>query len=122
MRRKVVLFPTYEQALSYRKQCASKNPEGLFAVNVDTPFTWLKDAWERFGDGTSLVSSLERAFAVKHILDTYEESLSALSTTEGSVSLLSRFFADVVGSAELISAQDNPSAFSEAENQLFYLI
>ncbi|GEM_PF-763971 len=122
MRRKVVLFPTYEQALSYRKQCAAKNPEGLFAVNVDTPFTWLKDAWERFGDGTTLVSSLERAFAVKHILDTYAESLSALSTTEGSVSLLSRFFADVVGSAELVSAQDNPSAFSEAENQLFSLI
>lgn len=122
MRRKVILFPTYEQALSYRKHYARTHSEGLLGVSVETPFTWLSDAWERFGSGTKLVSALERAFAVKQLLDSHVEELSAFSVTEGTVSLCCRFFSEVLGSKELEQAKSNPSAFSVAEQQLFSLI
>lgn len=68
MQRKVLLFPTYEQALFYRKSHAQANSAGILNISVETPYTWLKDAWERFGDGTKLVSSLERAFIVKYLI------------------------------------------------------
>ena len=48
MQRKVLLFPTYEQALFYRKSHAQANSAGILNISVETPYTWLKDAWERF--------------------------------------------------------------------------
>ena len=87
MKRKVILFSTYEQALSYRKGLARTNPHGLFGISVETPYTWLVDAWERFGDGRTLLSSLERTFATKEILSSYSQQLGSLPITDGTISL-----------------------------------
>ena len=104
VKRTVILFSTYEQALSYRKKIALSNPNGLFGINVETPYSWLVDTWERFGDGRVLISPLERAFAVKHILDSSDFDFDSLSVTDGTISLISRFFADLLGSRELENA------------------
>lgn len=125
MQRKVLLFPTYEQALFYRKSHAQVNSAGILNISVETPYTWLKDAWERFGDGTKLVSSLERAFIVKYLIQSAKgsEIASALAPTEGVISFVSRFFADVVGSEEYSHALNSQSdSFSKAEQLLLSLI
>ena len=122
MQRKVLLFPTYEQALFYRKSHAQANSAGILNISVETPYTWLKDAWERFGDGAKLVSSLERAFIVKYLIQSAKgpEIASALAPTEGVISFVSRFFADVVGSEEYSHALTSQSdSFSKAEQFTF---
>lgn len=124
MKRKVILFSTYEQALSYRKGLARTNPHGLFGISVETPYTWLVDAWERFGDGRALLSSLERTFATKEILSSYSQQLGSLPITDGTISLLSRFFAEVLGATELEDALANPEAYdlSEVEHLILSLV
>ncbi|MED9873121.1 MAG: PD-(D/E)XK nuclease family protein [Eggerthellaceae bacterium] len=124
MKRKVILFSTYEQALSYRKGLAQTNPYGLFGISVETPYTWLVDAWERFGDGRTLLSSLERTFATKEILSSYSQQLGSLPITDGTISLLSRFFAEVLGATELEDALANPEAYdlSEVEHLILSLV
>lgn len=121
MKRKVILFSTYEQALSYRKGLARTNPHGLFGISVETPYTWLVDAWERFGDGRTLLSSLERTFATKEILSSYSQQLGSLPITDGTISLLSRFFAEVLGATELEDALANPVTYDLSEVQRLIL-
>ena len=104
VKRTVILFSTYEQALSYRKKIALSNPNGLFGINVETPYSWLVDTWERFGDGRVLISPFERAFAVKHILDSSDFDFDSLSVTDGPISLISRFFADLLGSRDALTS------------------
>lgn len=124
MKRKVILFSTYEQALSYRKGLAQTNPHGLFGISVETPYTWFVDAWERFGDGRTLLSSLERTFATKEILSSYSQQLGSLPITDGTISLLSRFFAEVLGATELEDALTKPEAYdlSEVERLILSLV
>lgn len=124
MKRKVILFSTYEQALSFRKGLAQTNPHGLFGISVETPYTWLVDAWERFGDGRTLLSSLERTFATKDVLVSCSHQLDSLTVTDGTISLLSRFFADVLGSKELEDALGKPESYelSEVERSVLSLV
>ncbi len=68
MTRNVVIFNTHDQALSYRKQLAAKGQGACFGVEATTLAAWLADAWELYGDGRTLVSSLDRSFAVRSLL------------------------------------------------------
>lgn len=60
----VVLLPSQDQVLEWRRRaaCASQTP--LFGVSVATFDSWLLDLWELFGDGRKIVSSSERACAM----------------------------------------------------------
>lgn len=60
----VVLLPSQDQVLEWRRRavCALGNP--LFGVSVATFDSWLTDLWELFGDGRKIVSSSERACAM----------------------------------------------------------
>ena len=68
MTNNIVLFSTNEEALSYRKQLALKSPEACFGIMATTYSAWLDDAWELYGDGRTLVSPLDRSFAVRALL------------------------------------------------------
>lgn len=103
MPEKVILLPNYEQALAYRKALASNSAESCFEVDVTTPLSWLEDAWNRFGDERRIVTSLDRAFAVRQLLERQDTSNdeACFSVTAGVISFVCRFVHDVVGSEEL---------------------
>lgn len=103
MPEKVILLPNYEQALAYRKALASNSIESCFGVDVTTPLSWLEDAWDRFGDERRIVTSLDRAFAVRQLLEQQDASNdeACFSVTPGVISFVCRFVHDVVGSEEL---------------------
>lgn len=118
----IVLFNTHEEALSYRKRCASKSPEACFGVAATTYSAWLADAWELYGNGRTLVSSLNRSFAVRALL---EESSAeeGLELTDGGISLVCRFFAEALGLDSLEAAVSAPPAsLSEQEKNLLSLV
>lgn len=126
MSEKVILMPSYEQALNYRKYLARKSPKEAFDVTVTTPQAWLEDAWDRYGDGTHLVSSLDRAFAVQHVLN--QQDNPVLPATSGVISLLCRFFNECVGSSELEQALDQlaqgtlEDIFSSNEREILMMV
>lgn len=141
MVRKVLLFPTYDQALNYRKRLATAAPSGLFDVTVTTPNSWLQDTWELYGDGRMLVSSLERSFAVREVLAqssfakasavgfepaaprVFGEEANSIAVSDGLVTLASRFFAESCGSAQLEDALAcAPSELSDQERELLVLV
>lgn len=135
MQRKVILFSSYDQALSFRKRKALERDGGLFGIEVSTPYGWLVEAWDRFGDGSQIISSLDRQFAVKQLLaercssqgslDSSDPSYPAdlLAPTPGTVALVARFFSDVIGLCEVDAFISRPhDMFSQVEQYLIDLI
>lgn len=57
----VVLLPTFIQVEAFRKRRALAGECGLFAQTATTFNAWIADLWELYGDGRSLVDSVERA-------------------------------------------------------------
>ena len=57
----VVLLPTFIQVEAFRKRRALAGESGLFAQTATTFNAWIADLWELYGDGRSLVDSVERA-------------------------------------------------------------
>lgn len=118
MRERVILLPTYEQALSYRKNLARSASEAAFGVRVLTHQDWLKDAWERWGDGRQLITPLQRALAVSRLADEYGHTL-----TDGVRTLVSHFFADALGTEELEQALiAPPDTLSDQERFVLSLV
>lgn len=131
MHRKVILFPTYEQALSFRKCQALAQNNGFFGIDVETPFTWLSTAWERFGDGSKIVTATDRAFAVRVLLESnpfnpaeYSDDTNLLfPISTGTISLVSRFLSNSVGLITHSELEENGrSGFSPLETYLVNLI
>ena len=122
MVKKVVIFSTHDQALSYRKQLAAQGGDACFGVTATTYGAWLSDAWELYGDGRVLVSSLDRSFAVHALLERSSES-GELELTDGGISLVCRFFSDTVGLDELDAAVANlPASLSSQEREVLRLV
>ena len=117
----IVLFNTHEEALSYRKQCASKGPGACFGVTATTYSAWLADAWELYGDGRTLITPLDRSFAVRSLLEESSGN-SALELTDGGISLVCRLFSEALGLDALESAvAEPPVALSEQERSVLSL-
>lgn len=116
MVKKVVIFSTHDQALSYRKQLAAQGGGACFGVAATTFHAWLADAWELYGDGRVLVSSLDRSFAVHSLLERSSES-NNLELTDGGISLICHFFSDAVGLDALEDAVANPPACLSLQEQ-----
>lgn len=114
MTRNVVIFNTHDQALSYRKQLAAKGQGACFAVEATTLAAWLADAWELYGDGRTLVSSLDRSFAVRSLLG-QSSGAGALELTDGGIALVCRFFSEAIGFDALEEAVGNPPAALSAQ-------
>ncbi len=122
VRQKVLLFPTHGQALEYRKRLSQSGSGEAFGVDATTFPSWLDTAWGLYGDGRALASSLDRSFAVRHLLANVPE-LSALNQSDGSITLVCRFLGDVLGSARLEEClADPPSALSFAERAVLSLV
>ena len=90
MTRNVTIFSTHDQALSYRKQLAAKGSAACFGVTATTFAAWLADAWELYGDGRVLISSLDRSFAVRFLLEQSSE-VGSLEPTDGGIALVCLF-------------------------------
>lgn len=114
MTRNVVIFNTHDQALSYRKQLAVRGQGVCFGVEATTLAAWLADAWELYGDGRTLVSSLDRSFAVRSLLG-QSSGAGALELTDGGIALVCRFFSEAIGFDALEAAVDNPPAALSAQ-------
>lgn len=114
MTRNVVIFNTHDQALSYRKQLAAKGQGACFGVEATTLAAWLADAWELYGDGRTLVSSLDRSFAIRSLLG-QSSGAGALELTDGGIALVCRFFSEAIGFDALEEAVDNPPAALSAQ-------
>ena len=56
----VVLLPTFTQVEDWRKRHARECESGLFSQGVTTFNAWVAELWELFGDGRSIVDSLQR--------------------------------------------------------------
>lgn len=114
-----ILFPTYDEVLGYRRACA--RTQAAFGLHVTTPAAWLADAWELWGDGTTVISSLDRAFAVRALLS--QNTAQPVELTDGGIALISRFFADAVGTLELDYAlADPPASLSTQERFVVGLV
>ena len=63
----VLLVPSFAATLSWRRTLA----DGPLTLGVAalTPDAWIRDRWELFGDGRTIVSSAERALLVRRALD-----------------------------------------------------
>lgn len=57
----VVLLPSFIQVEAWRKRKATEDGAGMFAQVATTFNAWTADLWELYGDGRSLVDSVERA-------------------------------------------------------------
>lgn len=122
MTRNIVLFNTHDQALSYRKALAATGPAACFGISATTFPTWLADAWELFGDGRSIVSSIDRSFAVREVLSSSAEA-GGMQLTDGGIALVCRFFSECVGLNALEDAIENPpSGLSSQEKELLSLV
>lgn len=122
MRQRVILFPTHSQALEYRKRLSRSESGGAFGLDATTFSSWLDTAWELYGDGRALASSLDRSFAVRHLLSSAPE-LSVLDLSDGSIALVCRFLGDVLGSTRLEEClADPPSALSLPERAALCLV
>lgn len=104
MSKKVILFPTYEQALRHRKQYASSESRGSFGVSYQTPTAWLEEAWDRFGTSQKLVSKLDRAFVARKVLSCTNGADNYLEVSKGNLSLLCQFFSEAIGTDALEAA------------------
>ncbi len=100
VRQKIMFFPTHSQSLEYRKNLSRAGSGAAFGVEAATFTSWLNTVWGLYGDGRTLASSLDRSFAVRHLLSSAPE-LSALDLSDGSITLVCRFLDDVLGSARL---------------------
>lgn len=122
MARNIVLFNTHEQAMAYRKQLARKGAQASFGVEATTLSSWLADAWELYGDGRTLISSLDRSFAVRDLLEASAET-GTLELTDGGIILICRFFAEAVGLDALDAAvQEPPASLSPQEREVLALV
>lgn len=118
MSERVVLLPTYEQALSYRKALARTSPSAAFGVSVLTLKAWLNDAWDRWGDGRRLITALQRTLALSRVLHDH-----GLELTDGTHALVSHFLADMIGTHELQhTLNELPSSLSEQERLVLSLV
>lgn len=116
----VVLLPTYRHARAYRKRLAREG--AAFGVEAKTPAAWLSDAYALFGDGRSVASPLERAFAVHEVRST-RTSGSSLPSTDGTAALIARFFSQALGTDELDRALAcPPDGLSDAEREVLSLV
>ena len=118
MTRNVAIFSTHDQALSYRKQLAAKGSAACFGVTATTFAAWLADAWELYGDGRVLISSLDRSFAVRFLLEQSSEA-GSLEPTDGGIALVCRFFSEAIGLDALEAAIGNPPASLSAQEREF---
>ena len=118
MTRNVTIFSTHDQALSYRKQLAAKGSAACFGVTATTFAAWLADAWELYGDGRVLISSLDRSFAVRFLLEQSSE-VGSLEPTDGGIALVCRFFSEAIGLNALEAAIGNPPASLSAQEREF---
>lgn len=120
--REIVLFNTHEQALTYRKSLAAKGPAACFGITATTFSAWLADAWELYGDGRAIISSIDRSFAVRQVLaDSAQEG--PLELTDGGIALVCRFFSEAIGLDALDAALAKaPCSLSVQEQALLGLV
>lgn len=64
----VVLLPSMEQAVAYRKAAALKG-NSLLGVTVSTFGAWAADLWELYGDGRALASKLQRDLLLRSVCE-----------------------------------------------------
>ena len=116
-----MLFTTHGQALEYRKRLSQTGAGAAFGVDATTFDSWLADAWELYGDGRTIASPLDRSFAVRQLLLEAPE-LSTLKLTDGGISLVCRFLADALGSAQLEKSLVDPPAGLSLQEQAALLL
>ena len=122
VRQEVMFFTTHSQALEYRKRLSRTGAGAAFGIDATTFASWLADTWELYGDGRDIASPLDRSFAVRQLLSDAPE-LSALKLTDGGISLVCRFLADVLGSSRLEESLSNPpSGLSVQEQAVLSLV
>lgn len=84
----VILLPTYEQVIDYRKRAAGDGSAASFGVAVTTFDAWLADLWELYGDGRKIAGAPERMFAMARACE--DVAPAVLLRSDGVVSLAAR--------------------------------
>lgn len=64
----VVLLPSLDEAVAYRKAAANRGDE-LLGVTVSTFGVWVRDLWELYGDGRALVSRVQRELLLRAVCE-----------------------------------------------------
>ena len=69
-----ILFPSYRQALAYRRRVAAEEgPRALFGVGIESFRAWIEDLWERYGDGRAIAGSLQREMQLRSLCEGHGE-------------------------------------------------
>lgn len=69
----IILFPTHLQAAAYRKRQAQSGAQATFGLHFETLESWLGNAWDRFGDGRRIVSSVQRQLILYQLIKNSED-------------------------------------------------
>lgn len=102
----IVLLPSYEQALQYRKeQALAANSGVLFGAQVTTFSAWVEDAWGLYGDGRAIIGPVGRQVFLGLVCDNGADVQVAQQLIPAVLGL-ERFEAALSGSAAALSAEE----------------
>lgn len=112
-----LLVPSMEERDVCRRELADAG--ACLGIDVTTPASWTASLWELFGDGRTIVSSLDRQLLVASVLATADADVRGLlRDTPGTVRMLARMARDLLPA--IVTGGAKPS--SDAERAVFSLV
>ena len=115
--RVTLLVPSLEERDACRRDLADAG--ACLGIDVVTPASWAASLWELFGDGRTIVLSLDRQLLMANVLATADaDARGPLRDTPGTVRMLARMARDLLPAI----AEGTAEPASAAERAVFSLV